>query len=69
MESGMTLAQMAKRIEALEKDVRQLSELVDYQQAVEGIRRGLESADRGEGEVAAKAFGRLRRKYKLRKDR
>jgi hypothetical protein len=65
----MTTAQLARRVEALEKNVERLTALVDYQQAVDGIRRGLESADQGEGEPASKSFARLRRKHRVRKAR
>ena len=34
-------------------------------EAIEGIRRGLESADRGQGVPAARALGRIRRKHRI----
>jgi len=34
-------------------------------EAIEGIRRGLESADRGQGVPAASALGRIRRKHRI----
>ena len=61
----MTLAQVEKRLVALEKRLGRLQETLDYQQAVEGIRRGLESADRGEGIAVGKAFADLRRRHGL----
>jgi len=61
----MTLAQVEKRLVALERRLGDLQETLEYQQAVDGIRRGLESADRGEGESVTKAFGDLRRKHGL----
>lgn len=60
----MTLSQVERRLEALEKQVGDLRDALEYQQAVEGIRRGLESADREKGEGAAAAFARIRRKYR-----
>jgi predicted transcriptional regulator len=63
MASPTTITEMAKRIVALEKTVDRLADQIDYQQAVEGIRRGLESMDRGEGETAKKVSARLHRKH------
>jgi hypothetical protein len=60
----MTVAQLVKRLSAVEKSLSQLRKQWDYDRAVEGIRRGLESADRGEGEPARRTFANLRRKYK-----
>jgi hypothetical protein len=59
----MTLSQVERRLEALEKQVGDLRQALEYQQAVEGIRRGLESADREKGEGAAVTFAQIRRKY------
>lgn len=61
----MTMAQVEKRLLALEKRLGRLQETLDYQRAVEGIRRGLESAERGEGVSVGEAFGDLRRKHGL----
>ena len=61
----MTLAQVEKRLVALEKRLGDLQETLDYQQAVEAIRRGLDSADRGASESVSKTFGDLRRKHGL----
>lgn len=61
----MTMAQVEKRLLALEKRLGRLQETLDYQRAVKGIRRGLESAERGEGVSVGKAFGDLRRKHGL----
>ena len=36
---------------------------VERAEAIAGIQRGLDSADRGEGEPASKAFARIRRKH------
>jgi hypothetical protein len=60
----MTMAQVTKRLAALERKIDHLTHAMEYQQAVEGIRRGLDSADRGEGVPAAKAFTSIRRKYR-----
>ena len=60
----MTLSQVERRLEALEKQVGDLRQQLDYQQAVEGIRRGLESAARGEGESARATFAAIRRKHR-----
>jgi hypothetical protein len=64
-EVAMTLAQVEKRLVALEKRMGRLQETLDYQQAVEGIRRGLESADSSEGNSVTKTFADLRRKHGL----
>ena len=61
----MTLIQMEKRLAAVEKRLGRLQQSLDYSQAVEGIRRGLESGDRGEGIPVDKAFRALRRKHAL----
>ena len=63
----MTLGQIAKRLTALEKQIGSLQNQLDYQQAVEGIRRGLDSVDRGEGEPVRKAFAKIRRKHSARR--
>jgi transposase len=59
MATTMTSAEMAKRIEALEQTVDRLADQLEYQQAVEGIRRGLESAARSEGISWSKARSHL----------
>lgn len=51
-----------KRIQQLEKTVRQMQNKLEYNAAVDGIRRGLESMDRGEGEPAKVFFAKLRQK-------
>jgi len=58
----MTMAQVAKRLAAVEKRLGDLQQSLEYQQAVEGIRRGLQSVDRGEGVSARKVFSELRRR-------
>jgi predicted transcriptional regulator len=63
----MSTIQIEKRIEALERTVEHLARTLEYQQAVDGIRRGLESAARGEGVPARSAFARLRQKHKIAK--
>lgn len=57
----MTLAQVQKRLTALEQKLDDLRETIEYQQAVEGIRRGLESVERGEGIPTGKVFAAIRR--------
>jgi hypothetical protein len=57
----MTLAQVQKRLTVLERKIDDLRETIEYQQAVEGIRRGLESVERGEGTPTGKAFAAIRR--------
>ena len=57
----MTLAQVQKRLTVLERKIDDLRETIEYQQAVEGIRRGLESVERGEGTPTRKAFAAIRR--------
>jgi BMFP domain-containing protein YqiC len=64
----MTLTTIEKRIVQLEQTVREMQQSLDYQAAVEGIRRGLDSVHRGEGESAKQVFARIRRKHsKLKK--
>ena len=57
----MTLNQVQKRLAVLEQKIDDLRETIEYQQAVEGIRRGLASVDRGEGIPASKVFASIRR--------
>ena len=57
----VTVKQLAERIESLEQSVARLAEQLDYQQAVEGIRRGLESVERGEGIPAKQMIAHLNR--------
>lgn len=61
----MTMAQVEKQLASLQKQFHRLQRSLEYQQAVEGIRRGLASVDHGEGEPTDKVFARLRRKYRL----
>ena len=42
-------------------------DLLERAEAIAGIKRGLESVERGEGIPAEKAFERLRRKHKISK--
>ena len=44
---------------------QKLLELLDYIEAVEGVKRGLESMHRGEGRPAAEVFQDLRNKYEI----
>ena len=60
----MTLAQVEKRLTALERRLAALQEALNYQQAIEGIRRGLEAAERGKGIPVTKAFAAVRRKHR-----
>ena len=63
----MTMAQMQRRLNVLERKVGSLETALEYQQAVEGIRRGLESVQRGEGEPARKVFAEIRRNGRARR--
>jgi len=45
---------------------RKMQELLDRAEAVEGIRRGLESMERGEGRPAAQVFEGIRRRHESR---
>jgi hypothetical protein len=47
---------------------QKLLDLVDRAEAIEGIRRGLESAVRGEGRPAEDVFAELRSKYDISSD-
>lgn len=62
----MTLGQIDKRLSALERQIGSLQRQLDYQHAVDGIRHGLESAERHEGIAVGNAFGRSRRRTSLR---
>jgi predicted transcriptional regulator len=62
----VTVKQLAERIETLEQSVERLADQLDYQQAVEGIRRGLESVDKGEGIPAKKMIAHLNHLRKAR---
>ena len=56
------------RAEVVVQDVasyQRLLDLVERAEAVEGIRRGLESAARGEGRPVEEVIAELRAKYKL----
>ena len=56
------------RAELVVQDARSyqaLLELADRAEAIEGIRRGLESMARGEGRHAAQVLEDLRKKYKV----
>jgi predicted transcriptional regulator len=59
----MASTTIEKRIAKLEQTVRSLQDKLEYEAAVEGIRRGLESVERGEGEPVRTVFAKLRRKY------
>ena len=65
----MTLIQVERRLAAVEKRLGDLQQSLDYAHAVEGIRRGLESIDRGEGDAAGQVFRELRRKHGLKQRR
>ncbi|MDP8925058.1 MAG: type II toxin-antitoxin system Phd/YefM family antitoxin [Chloroflexota bacterium] len=47
------------------KTYQRLLDALDRAEAIEGIRRGLESAARGEGRPVEEAFAELRAKYDL----
>ena len=47
---------------------QRMLELIDRAEAVVGIKRGLQSAARGEGIPADKAFEQLRRKHRIPRD-
>ena len=44
---------------------QEMLDVVDRVEAIAGIQRGLDSANRGEGEPAAEVFARLRKKHKM----
>jgi PHD/YefM family antitoxin component YafN of YafNO toxin-antitoxin module len=44
---------------------QKLMQAQDRMEAIEGIRRGLESAERGEGRPAAEVLKRIRRKHRI----
>jgi hypothetical protein len=62
----MTLAHLEKRLNRIEQKLDDLHSTFEYAQAIDGIRRGLESANRGEGEKAQSAFSDIRRKHRAR---
>ena len=47
------------------KSYQKLLELIDRAEAIEGIRRGLESMKRGAGRPAAEVFEVMRKKHKI----
>ena len=47
---------------------QKLLELIDRVEAIEGIQKGLESMQRGEGEPAQEVFTRLRKKHNIQHD-
>jgi len=47
---------------------QRLLELIDRAEAIEGIQRGLESMQRGEGQPAQEVFTRLRKKHNIQHD-
>ena len=44
---------------------QQLPDRVEWAEAIEGIRRGLEAAARGEGRPAEEVFAEIRSKYDI----
>jgi hypothetical protein len=61
----MTLIQMKRRIESLEKQLSEVQRTIEYQQAVEGIRRGLESMNAGAGKPAKSVLSEIRRIHQI----
>jgi prevent-host-death family protein len=47
---------------------QRLLELVDRAEAIEGIQKGLESMQRGEGKPAKEVFSRMRKKHNIQHD-
>ena len=47
---------------------QKLLEMVDRLEAIEGIQKGLESMNRGEGQPAQETFTRLRKKHNIQHD-
>ena len=47
---------------------QKLLELIDRAEAIEGIQKGLESMQRGEGKPAQEVFSRLRKKHNIQHD-
>jgi prevent-host-death family protein len=47
---------------------QKLLELIDRVEAIEGIQKGLESMQRGEGQPAQEVFTRLRKKHNIQHD-
>ena len=47
---------------------QKLLELIDRAEAIEGIQKGLESMQRGEGKPAHEVFTRLRKKHNIQHD-
>ena len=58
-------AELVERVTELEAKVARLEEQLDFAQAVEGIRRGLAEADRGEGVPLREFDARFRAKHKI----
>ena len=51
------------------KSYQHLLQLIDQAETVMGIRKGLQSMERGEGIPAEKAFAKLRKKHKIPRDK
>ena len=47
---------------------RSLMEIIDRVEAIEGIRKGLESMERGKGRPAAEVFEEIRRRHQIPRD-
>ena len=47
------------------QDAAAYQAMLDRVEAIEGIQKGLDSANRGEGEAAGDVFARLRKKHKI----
>ena len=58
-------AELVERVAMLETKMARLEEQLDFAQAVEGIRRGLDEANRGEGMPLREFDAQFRAKHKI----
>ncbi len=61
----MTVSELESRVTSLEAEVEELRRQLDYTQALAGIKRGLDEADRGLGTPLQQVDEQLRTKYSI----
>jgi len=64
----LTINGRAEMIALDVKSFQEMLEIIDRIEAVEGVRRGLESKKRGEGKALAEFDKEMRKKYKIPKE-
>jgi hypothetical protein len=63
----MTLSQMSKKVDLLRRQIEDLRESIDYELAVEGIKRGLASIPKQQSKSVRDVFDSIRRRHKGRR--